>query len=418
MSFQQGLSGLSGAQRALDTISNNVANASTVGFKLAQAQFADVYAASLQASAGIQIGIGTNIAEVAQQFTQGNITVTNNPLDVGINGRGFFRLSNNGLISYTRNGQFTIDREGYIVNSDGLRLTGYLADANGVITPSSPGDILIDTADIDPQSTTAAALGMNLDSREVSPIGLTNWTPAFLASGALPSPDMYNSSTSLTSYDTLGNPHILTLYFVKLAAPGQWDLYVQMDTASAANPIQPASGSPTFQFDVNGQLTSGMPLSLTFPISTGAATPLSFTADFTGSTQFGAAFGVNRLFQDGFASGRLSGLAIGSDGVITGRYTNGESRDLAQIVLTNFANPNGLLSLGGNQWAETSDSGAPLVGSPNSGSLGTLQSAAVEESNVDLTQELVNLITQQRNYQANARSIRTQDEILQTLVNL
>jgi flagellar hook protein FlgE len=161
-----------------------------------------------------------------------------------------------------------------------------------------------------------------------------------------------------------------------------------------------------------------MPLVESFAVSTGAVTPLSFNLDLTGSTQFGSSFGVNRLFQDGYTSGRLSGINIAVDGVVQGRYSNGQSRNLGQIVLANFTNPNGLQSLGNNQWAETSDSGQPLVGAPGTGSLGSLQSAAIEESNVDLTAELVNMITQQRAYQANAQSIKTQDQILQTLVNL
>jgi len=419
MSFQQGLSGLNGAQYALDAISNNVANTSTVGYKQSKAQFADVYAASLQSSGGNQIGIGVAVDAIAQQFTQGNITITNNPLDVAINGQGFFRMSDSGTVSYTRNGQFLIDKAGYITNSSGLRLTGYLADTTGTVIPSSPADIQIDTSDLDPRATTGAEAGINLDSRQSVPANAANWTAAFLASGTVATPDMYNASTSVTLYDTLGNQHVMTMYFVKGTVAGDWDVYAQLDSPSAANPIQlAAAASPVLQFDANGLLTTPMPLAMSFPVTTGAVTPLNFDLNFNGTTQFGASFGVNRLFQDGFTSGRLSGLAIGNDGIIKGRYSNGQARDMAQIVLVNFANPNGLVSLGGNQWAETSESGAPLVGAPDTGSLGSLKSAAVEESNVDLTQELVNMITQQRNYQANAQSIKTQDQIMQTLVNL
>ncbi|GAB4175109.1 MAG: flagellar hook protein FlgE [Rhodocyclaceae bacterium] len=418
MSFQQGLSGLNGAQRALDVISNNVANTSTVGFKQARAQFADVYAATLEGAAGSQIGIGTNIDSVAQQFTQGNITVTDNPLDVAINGQGFYRMSKAGAISYTRNGQFGTDKDGYLVNAENYRLTGYLANASGVILPSLPAEIRIDTADLAPRASTAAEVGINLDSREPQPAGAAAWTPAFLASGTVPAPDMYNGSTALTTFDSLGNAHVLTLYFVKQAAAGNWDAYAQMDTPSATNPVQLAAASPALTFDTSGQLTSAMPMSLSFPVGSGAASPLAFTLDFTGSTQFGTVFGVNRLTQDGYTAGRLAGLTIGADGVVKGRYSNGQARDMAQVVLSDFANPNGLVSLGGNQWAETSESGAPLTGVPGSGSLGSLQSAALEDSNVDLTKELVDMITQQRSYQANAQSIRTQDQLMQTLVNL
>jgi len=410
MSFQQGLSGLNGAQRSLDAISNNVANSGTVGFKLSQAQFADVYAAALGAGGGSQIGIGTSVSTVSQQFTQGNLTVTNNPLDVAINGAGFYRMSSNGAVSYTRNGQFNIDKEGFIVNASGDRLTGFAADAQGVIIPSSPVDISIDTSDLTPRQTSVARLGINLDSREAPP------TIAF--DPALKDPITYNASTSLTAFDSLGNPHILTTYFVKQPAASAMDykLYASLDDSTAV----PATGTDLY-FTASGSLdlaATPMPLVETFAVSTGALTPLSFNLDLTGSTQFGSSFGVNRLFQDGYTSGRLSGINIAVDGVVQGRYSNGQSRNLGQIVLANFTNPNGLQSLGNNQWAETSDSGQPLVGAPGTGSLGSLQSAAVEESNVDLTAELVNMITQQRAYQANAQSIKTQDQILQTLVNL
>jgi flagellar hook protein FlgE len=404
MSFQQGLSGLNGAQRSLDAISNNVANTNTAGFKLSQAQFADVYAAALGVGGANQIGIGTTVAAVSQQFTQGNIAVTNNPLDVAINGAGFYRMSTNGVITYTRNGQFNIDKNGYIVNASGARVTGYAADAQGTIIPSSPVDITIDTSDLTPRQTSLARLGVNLDSRASTPSVVP-----FNASDPL----SYTASTSLTTFDTLGNPHIMTVYFVKepTGAASDYAMYTSLDSGAVQGPTG-------LVFDERGALVTGMPLSQSFDINTGAVSPLAFTFDLSGSTQFGSPFGVNRLLQDGFTSGRLSGISIASDGVVQGRYSNGQSRNLGQIVLANFNNPNGLQSIGNNQWSETNESGQPLVGAPGTGSLGLLQSAAIEESNVDLTAELVNMITQQRAYQANAQSIKTQDQILQTLVNL
>src|SRR5574340_173475 len=401
MSFQQGLSGLNSAAKSLDAISNNVANSSTVGFKMAQAQFADVFAASLTGGGAGQVGIGTQISNIAQQFTQGNISVTNNPLDVAINGAGFFRMNNNGSISFTRNGQFVVDKSGYIVNTQGYHVTGYPADATGTIVPSSPADIQISTADINPKSSATAEVGLNLDSRQTVP-GV-----AFTLSNPL----SYNAATSLSVYDSLGNSHVLGMYFVKTATANQWSLYTNLDGGAATGPT-------TVTFSNTGALTSAMPIAQSFAVTTGAATPLAFNLDFTGSTQFGSAFGVNRMVQDGYASGRLAGISIGADGVVQGRYSNGQSRNLAQVVLANFNNPNGLKSLGGNQWGESSQSGPPLIGAPGTGSLGVMQSAAVEESNVDLTAELVNMITAQRNYQANAQTIKTQDAVMQTLVNL
>jgi len=404
MSFQQGLSGLNGAQRSLDAISNNVANSNTAGFKASQAQFADVYAAALGVGGASQIGIGTTVAAVSQQFTQGNVAVTNNPLDVAVNGAGFYRMSTNGVITYTRNGQFNIDKNGFIVNASGSRLTGYAADAQGTIIPSSPVDITIDTSDLTPKQTSLARLGVNLDSRAAQPSVVP-----FNSDDPL----SYTASTSLTTFDTLGNPHIMTVYFVKepTAAATDYAMYTRLDS-------DPVGAAIPLDFDERGTLITGMPLNQSFNINTGAVSPLAFTFDLSGSTQFGSPFGVNRLLQDGFTSGRLSGLSIASDGVVQGRYSNGQSRNLGQVVLANFNNPNGLQSIGNNQWSETNESGQPLVGAPGTGSLGLLQSAAIEESNVDLTAELVNMITQQRAYQANAQSIKTQDQVLQTLVNL
>ncbi|MFN3884961.1 MAG: flagellar hook protein FlgE, partial [Rhodocyclaceae bacterium] len=374
MSFQQGLSGLNASSKAIDVVGNNIANSGTVGFKTANATFADVFAATMS---GInQIGIGTSIASINQQFTQGTISVTNNPLDLAINGQGFFRLSNNGAITWTRNGQFNVDKDGYIVNANGYRLTGYLADATNTIVPSTPKEIFINTADLQPQATggspthTGLEIGLNLDSRET----------AISAAFDPNNPATYNSSTSATVYDSLGNAHLLSIYFVK-TGPNAWNVYTNLDGGTA-------SGPDAITFDATGKLTS--PASGIIPqshaVTTGATTPLAFDLNLTGSTQFGSLFGVNSIKQDGYASGRLAGLSVAVDGTIQGRYSNGQTRDLAQVVLGNFNNPNGLVSLGNNQWGETADSGQPLIGVPGSGSLGVIQSAAVEESNVDLTQ--------------------------------
>ncbi len=402
MSFQQGLSGLNAAAKGLDAVSNNVSNAATVGFKGASAQFADVFAASMGGGGAGQVGIGVNVATVKQGFNQGNITVTSNPLDIAINGGGFFRMNDAGSITFARNGQFLVNKDGYIVNSSGARLTGYAANAAGIIVPSSPTDLMISSADLVPNASTIGTLGVNLDSRETVPPIAFNYTD----------PTSYNSSTALTVYDSLGNSHVETLYFRKTGA-NAWQVYTGLDGAA---PV-PAGGT-ALTFTPSGAVAAGGTINTSFAVTTGAVTPLAVALDLNASTQFGAVFGVNAMTQDGYPSGRLSGLSVSSEGIIQGRYSNGQTRDLGQIVLANFANQNGLQSLGGNQWSETSASGQPLIGTPDSGSLGALQSAAVEESNIDLTAELVNMITSQRNYQANAQSIKTQDAIMQTLVNL
>jgi len=424
MSFQQGLSGLNAASKQLEVIGNNVANANTVGFKQSRAEFADVFANSLSGGGGTQIGIGTNLSTVAQQFTQGNITSTNNSLDIAINGGGFFRMSNNGAVTYSRNGQFKMDREGFIVDAGNKRLTGYAADAAGALQRGAPVDLRINTADLAPQATTEIVGLVNLDSRKATPAA-TPFDPT--------DPTTYNDSTAVTVFDSLGNSHTLQTFFVKDATlANTWQVYTTADGISTT--VLPAA-TATLTFPANGTGVNptsvpASPTPVTFAplnppvppatvptVPTGAAA-VTLTIDYSASTQFGSNFSINSLAQDGFSSGRLAGFNTGADGIIMGRYGNGQSRALGQVVLTSFTNPNGLQSLGGNAWSETSTSGAPLVGIPNTGSLGVLQSSAVEDSNTDLTAELVNMITAQRYYQANAQTIKTQDQVLQTLVNL
>lgn len=412
MGFQQGLSGLNAAAKNLDVIGNNVSNASTVGFKQSQAQFADVYANSLTGAGGSGIGIGVKVAQVAQQFTQGNITATNNPLDLAINGGGFFRMDNGGEIAYQRNGQFQLDKNGYIVNPTGAKLTGYTANASGVLSTGAPSPLAISTADLTPQITTEVNAVLNLDSGS-TPINAVT-TPFDMND-----PTTFHSSTAVSVYDSLGNPQTLQTYYVLRppvapATIGAWDVYAANDgTQISAAPVASLS------FNTSGILQTAMPLSpLAVPATATGASGPSITFDYTGTTQFGSAFSVNTLNQDGYTSGRLAGFNIGADGTLLGRYTNGQSAVLGQVVLANFANPNGLQQMGNNMWAESATSGTPLVGAPDSGGLGVLQSSAVEDSNVDLTAELVNMITAQRVYQANAQTIKSQDAVLQTLVNL
>jgi flagellar hook protein FlgE len=422
MSFQQGLSGLNAASQSLEAIGNNVANANTVGFKGSQAQFADVYANSLNGSGTGQIGIGVKVATVAQQFTQGNITSSNNPLDIAINGGGFFRMSINGTVEYTRNGQFQLDKDGFIVNSNQARLTGFTADSRGVLSTGAPADLKINKADLAPAQTATVAAQLNLDSRE--PIPATPWDGTM-------DPGTYNNASSVTVFDSLGNSHVMQTFYVKTGpvppatTEPTWDVYAALDGALITTPAGGKIGTLTFSPDGTVDATA---TTLPFPdvelnVTTGAIDPIGgagvgISVDFTGTTQYGSNFGVNSLTQDGYASGRLSGFNISDDGTVLGRYTNGKSATLGQVVLANFTNPNGLQPLGNNLWAETAASGQALVGGPGSGSLGVLSSSAVEDSNVDLTAELVNMITAQRVYQANAQTIKTQDQVLQTLVNL
>ena len=539
MSFQQGLSGLSAASTQLDVIGNNVANASTVGFKAGQAQFADVYASALNGGTASNIGIGVKVAAVAQQFTQGNITATENPLDIAINGNGFFRLSDNGVISYTRNGQFTLDKDGYIVNS-GNRLTGFTVDASGKLVTGSP--VELNTNNLaqggKPKLTTEVTAQLNLDSTK----------DAITATFDATDPETYTNASTVTVYDTLGNAHDVQTFYVKTAA-NTWNLYAAVDgdpigdvagvpvvspglvpqtspvvTPTVVTGVVPAIVAPatafsaipagsfsingvsvgaiaagadaaaqatnvanaisnagitgvtaavvggavvitnaagtdvsiamngtaatatdatanqaslasqlgltigtetvaattigTLAFDAYGTLTTTTPQTIPLTVTTGAVTPFTVTFDYSGTTQYGSKYSVGTLTQDGYAPGNLASFSVEADGTLTGRYTNGQSATLGQVVLAKFANSNGLQSLGNNLWAETAASGQGVALAPDSSDLGVLQSYAVEDSNVDLTAELVNMITAQRYYQANAQTIKTQDAVMQTLVSL
>ncbi|MBL8505625.1 flagellar hook protein FlgE [Methylobacillus glycogenes] len=406
MAFQQGLSGLNAASKSIEVIGNNVANASTVGFKQSRAEFADVYANSLGGGSASKIGIGTKIAAVTQQFTQGNISNSTNPLDVAINGNGFFRMSDNGTISYARNGQFQLSKEGYIQNASGQRLTGYSV-VNGVVQTGALTELQIDASDLAPKPSTQITGPLNLDSRaDIKTVAAFN----------INNPSTYSHATPIEVFDSLGNSHSVQLYYVKTAA-NEWSIMASADGALTPNTTPPTPiGTMSFTGSgINPTITTS-PISV--PVTTGGTTPLSISLDLTGSTQFANSFNESDLFQDGYAAGRLSSFSVGADGSILGRYSNGQSSVLGQVALANFRNLNGLQPLGDNLWAETSDSGPPIVGVANSGGLGVLQSYRVEESNVDLTAELVNMITAQRVYQANAQTIKTEDQIMQTLVNL
>jgi len=409
MSFQQALSGLNAAAQNLDVIGNNVSNANTVGFKSGTAEFADVYANALNGTGGSQVGIGTTVSGISQQFTQGSITSTNNPLDLAISGGGFFRMSSSdNTVTYSRNGQFSVNNNNNIISSDGLKLTGYPADSSGNIIKSAPQVLQLSRNSLAPITTSAVTVSSNLDAN----------TPDLLPANFNPSdPSTYTSSTSTNVFDSLGNSHVLSLYWMKTdTSTNTWNVYGAIDgTALASNPIE------TMAFDTNGSMSAttlaAQPVSITASVGASAA-PLTFTLDQTGTTQFGSSFNVNNLNQNGYASGQLTGFNIGSNGNILGNYSNGQTLTLGQVALADFVDQQALQPNGNNQFSETADSGPPLVGTPGTGTLGVLQSSAVEQSNVDLTTELVNMITAQRVYQANAQSIKTEDAILQTITSL
>ncbi|WP_175978864.1 flagellar hook protein FlgE [Burkholderia sp. BCC1047] len=413
MGYQQGLSGLAGASNALDVIGNNIANANTVGFKSSTAQFADMYANSVATSVNTQIGIGTSLNAVQQNFGQGTINTTNSSLDVAINGNGFFQMSNNGVTTYSRDGTFQRDKNGFIVDAQGRNLMGYAANAGGVINTAQTVPLQAPTNNIAPTATTKITGQFNLNSQDTVPTK----TPFSATDNTT-----YNYSTAIQVYDSLGGSQPVNMYFVKSAA-GTWEAYAGVQGGATTD-------LGTITFDTSGAIkstTTGTPAAptaslgqfqFTVPNTDGSATPQSLTLDLTGTTQYGGKDGVNNLAQDGYASGTLTTYSIGRDGKLTGNYSNGQTAVLGLIALANFNNPNGLVNLGGNQYAESSASGVPQISAPGSTNHGTLQGSALENSNVDLTSQLVNLITAQRNYQANAQTIKTQQTVDQTLINL
>ncbi|ALV56859.1 flagellar hook protein FlgE [Burkholderia cenocepacia] len=413
MGYQQGLSGLAGASNALDVIGNNIANANTVGFKSSTAQFADMYANSVATSVNTQIGIGTSLNSVQQQFGRGTINTTNSSLDVAINGNGFFQMSNNGVTTYSRDGTFQRDKNGFIVDSQGRNLMGYAANAGGVINTAQTVPLQAPTTNIAPTATTKITGQFNLNSQDTVPTK----TPFSATDNTT-----YNYTTSIQVYDSLGGSQAVNMYFVKSAA-GTWEAYAGVQGGATTD-------LGTITFDTSGAIqstTTGTPATptaslgqfqFTVPNTDGSATPQKLTLDLTGTTQYGGKDGVNNLAQDGYASGTLTTYSIGADGKLTGNYSNGQTAVLGLIALANFNNPNGLVNLGGNQYAESAASGVPQVSAPGSTNHGTLQGSALENSNVDLTSQLVNLITAQRNYQANAQTIKTQQTVDQTLINL
>lgn len=355
-------------------------------------------------------------------------------MDVAINGRGFFRVAAPGSAdaAYTRNGQFQLDHQGYVVTSQGMRLQGYAIDPTTGKPGGVTGDIQLPSQGIDPHVTSSGDVALNLDGRTPAP---TATTPAF----GLGNADSYDAATSMAVYDQQGNEHVLSLYFRRTPADNQWDVYTALDGAAVpalAAGVQSPSGRLTFGADgrldpaQSGTLSAGvlsagdLTLPLPFPASTlpvppsASSTSAPVTLSFSGSTQFGSAFGVTSVSQDGYAPGQLTGFGIDAGGMVQARYSNGKTMPAAQIALADFRNEQGLASVGGNLWRATPASGQPAIGAPGSANLGVLQGGAVEEANIDLTQQLVDMITAQRAYQANAQTIKTQDQLTSTLVNL
>ncbi|MDM2968946.1 MULTISPECIES: flagellar hook protein FlgE [unclassified Citrobacter] len=421
MAFSQAVSGLNAAATNLDVIGNNIANSATYGFKSGTASFADMFA-------GSKVGLGVKVAGITQDFTDGTTTNTGRGLDVAISQNGFFRLvDSNGSVFYSRNGQFKLDENRNLVNMQGLQLTGYPATGTPptIQQGANPGPITIPNTLMAAQATTTASMQINLNSTDELP----SKSP-FDPSDA----DSYNKKGTITVFDSQGNAHDMNVYYVKTAA-NKWDVYTQDSSVTGAAVTKAA----VMNFSSNGTLTSvndyiddpSNPGTLTegpanaqpqINITTGAingAVPATFSLSFLNSMQQNT--GANNIVatnQNGYKPGDLVSYQINDDGTVVGNYSNEQTQVLGQIVLANFANNEGLASQGDNVWAATQASGVALLGTAGTGNFGKLTNGALESSNVDLSKELVNMIVAQRNYQSNAQTIKTQDQILNTLVNL
>jgi len=405
MSFQTGLSGLNAASRNLDVIGNNIANANTIGAKVSRAEFSEIVAASTIAANGRTEGIGVEVATVSQQFTQGGVNVTGGNLDLAINGGGFFRVTMpDNTAAYTRAGEFKLDPQGNIVTNAGANLMGYPTTIAGVATSSTLQPLKLPTGTPIPASaTTSITAQFNLGA--TAPI----WNVP------LPPTALTTYGTSLVTYDSQGTP-VTASFYMRKSANDTWEVFSDPTSAATAT----ATTIATLTFGVNGQLLGSVPASPTLPLtspnpSIGTFSP---TIDITGSTQYATAFSVADLKQDGFGPGDFVALKIGENGVISARYSNGEIQAAGQVALADFRNAQGLRPSAAGGWTETVASGQPVLGAPSQGKFGALRSGALEESNIDLTSELVNMMTAQRTYQANAQTIKTQDQVLSTLTNL
>lgn len=499
MPFNVALSGLRAASTDLEVTGNNVANASTTGFKKSSVQFGDLYGNTFYSGNVNQIGDGVRVQSVSQHFGQGNISITDNNLDLAINGEGFFVLDAGGERRYSRAGHFGINNQGYIVNNTGMYIQGYTAN-NGVIG-GALGPIHVSSENLAPRRTESVTANLNLNSgarvlsqpvselrpgetrtlRVVDANGVARTinitvgndqndlqnqinnamaqefgagaptmqvgvvldangdldhftlaadpaTPATVAEHTFDptDPSTYNHTTSTMIYDSLGNAHVMSMYFVKEQGVADselspWVMYLQIDGqnvgAGSYNMVFNSDGSLNRNLSDQIQVNNWTPLDASgYP--NGATANAPFTVDMSSMTQYGSAFAVNDMQQDGYTTGRLSGVDVGDDGVIFARYTNGQSRVIAQVALASFKDMNGLASLGDTTWAETHLSGQPLIGAPGTAALGRIQASALEDSNVDLSDQLVNLIVAQRNYQANAKTIETANAVTQTIINL
>jgi flagellar hook protein FlgE len=404
MSFDIALTGLNAANEDLSVTANNLANVGTTGFKGSRAEFGDLFASTQQGVSATAVGNGVQVTEVAQQFTQGDIETTGNNLDMAVSGNGFFTLSTGGALSYTRDGEFQLNSTGQVVTASGANLQVYPPLATGGFNTGALANLSVTTDESAPQATTTASITANLSADAAAPTDAV-FSPTDANS--------YTSQTSMTTYDSLGAVHTATLYFIKGATPNTYTTQLYVDNNAVGTP-------QALTYSDSGVLTAPANGQVTFPAYTPAtgAAPMNMTFNFSGTTQFGGNFAVTAVNQDGFTTGKLTGISIDTSGVVQAQFTNGRSTDLGQVAMANFANPQGLAQLGNATWAQTDSSGQAVTGVAGNSGFGTVESGSLEESNVDTTTALVDMITAQRNFQANAQMVQTDDQITQTIIGI
>jgi flagellar hook protein FlgE len=416
------VSGMNANGLALSVIGDNVANMNTAGFKASKTAFGDILAA--QVGAG-QVGRGVMLNSVAPQFSQGTFESTANVLDLAVDGDGLFVVEDSSGTFYTRAGQFHSDKNGYVINTGGQRLQGYLYSASGTAT-SGVGDINISSLNSSPTQTSTVTMTANLDSRVVIPAAFDVTDPN----------NTSNFSSSVTAYDTLGNGHIVNLYFRKSAeaATGNtWEYKAVVGASDTTSGIAEIQAEGTLGFDNNGRLDTESAITYPtggFDFNGSAAQDQTIGFDFgnsitteggsglDGTTQFGATSATMFQTQDGYSSGSMKSITIDQDGKVTGVFTNGQTRTISQIALARFMSPSDLTKMGRNLYAESTESGQPIINIPGASGIGTVLSSTLEQSNVDLAEEFVKMIMSQRGFQANSRMISTSDELMMEVVNL
>jgi flagellar hook protein FlgE len=405
MAFNIALSGLNAASKDLEVTANNIANTGTTGFKGSRAQFAELFSAAGPNLSSSQVGSGVRLTNVAQQFTAGSVETTNNSLDFALSGEGFFTIRDGKGYSYTRAGAFQKDQNGYVMNANGQRLQVFPPVAGGGFDTSTMTDLQLFTAQNAAKATSSVQMALNLPS---------DATPPATAFDPLNDPSSYNQATPFTAYDSLGATHNGVVYFVKDAAANVWNANLYIDGTAVGMP-------QTLTFGSNGSLVAPANGQLAFPaaaVSPGAD-PMQLTLDMTKATQFGNAYAASAINQDGYPTGILSSIDVSREGVVQAKYSNGQSTALGQLAIAQFSNEQGLRQLDNTNWAASYDSGTPVMGAAGNGTFGSVQAGALEASNTaDLTAQLVNMIKAQRNYQANAQVISTDNQLTQTIINI